>query len=76
MRKLHPSASSGLAKMKKATTAIGLVGHAPIESHFDFVEKAKAKGPHPSKVVVRETPSFEPFCTKDDHFARTGSGQT
>jgi hypothetical protein len=30
-------------------------------------------------VTVRETPSFEPFiykCSKNDHFTKTGSGQT
>ena len=26
--------------------------------------------------AVRKTPSFEPVCTKNDHFAKTGSGQT
>ena len=26
--------------------------------------------------LVRNTPLFEPFCTENDHFTKTGSGQT
>ena len=26
--------------------------------------------------LVRNTPLFEPFCTENDHFTETGSGQT
>jgi hypothetical protein len=35
-----------------------------------------AFNPEDSQAVVRKTPSFEPFKTKNDRFVKTGLGQT
>jgi hypothetical protein len=41
-----------------------------------LADKEEGKGLGAILIKVRKRKSFAPFCTKNDHFTKTGSGQT